>query len=108
MNRNIYIQFAPIQLNEGVDEMTLLDISDKFQAVFVAKQKGILKRILLKSKHGGYADLVFFESKDAADRVASAEQSSHECREFFRILKAPDQSLPDMGVLSFEHLKTYE
>ncbi|HLP42529.1 MAG TPA: hypothetical protein VK465_13555 [Fibrobacteria bacterium] len=108
MTRTLYIQLVPVQLNEGVDERTLLDVSDKFQTGFVARQKGVLKRILMRAKHGGYADLVFFESKEAADRVAEAEQSSHECSEFFKIFKAPDGSLPDMGILSFEHLKTYE
>jgi hypothetical protein len=108
MAKDLYIQLAPIQLNSGVDEPTLLEVSDRFQAGFVARQKGVLKRILMKAKHGGYADLVFFESREAAERVAAAEQSSHECQEFFSILKAPDPSLPDMGVLSFEPLKTYE
>ena len=103
-----YIQIAPIRLNEGVDEKTLLAVSDRFQAGFVSRQEGVVKRILMKAKHGGYADLVFFESKEAADRVAAAEQSSHVCQEFFQVLQAPDESLPDMGVLSFEPLKSYE
>lgn len=34
--------------------------------------------------------------------------TSQECLELFKIMKAPDESLPDMGVLSFEHVKTYE
>lgn len=108
MNKTLYIQLAPIQLIEGVDEKTLLDVSDRFQAGFVARQKGVQRRILMKARHGGYADLVFFASREAAEQVAAAEQSSHQCHEFFRILKAPDGSLPDMGVLSFEPLKTYE
>jgi hypothetical protein len=63
--------------------------------------------MLVKAKHGGYADLVFFESKEDADRVAEIEATSPECFEFSKIMEAPDQSLPDMGVLSFEHIKTY-
>ena len=103
----MYVQLAPIRLQEGVDEKTLLEASDAFQVSFVSKQEGIMKRVLLKGKDGSYADLVFFESKDAADRVAGIEETSQECLEFFKIMKAPDESLPDMGVLSFEHIKTY-
>jgi hypothetical protein len=104
----LYIQLAPIQLNEGVDEKILIDASDRFQTAFVDKQQGVLKRILVKAKQGGYADLVFFASKEDADRIAEAEATSPVCLEFFKIMKAPDPNLPDMGVLSFEHIKTYE
>jgi hypothetical protein len=108
MAKGMYVQLAPIRLKDGVDENTLLASSDAFQANFVSKHAGIMKRVLLKGKDGSYADLVFFDNKDAADRVAEAEQTSEECLEFFKIMKAPDESLPDMGVLSFEHIKTYE
>ena len=104
----MYVQLAPIHLKDGFDEKALLKASDVFETDFVRKQKGILKRVLLKGKHGGYADLVFFDSKDAADRVAELEATSEACHKFGSIMEAPDASLPDMGVLSFEHVKTYE
>lgn len=108
MKNAMYIQLAPIQLKEGVDEAKLLETSEAFQENFVRNQKGILRRILVRAKHGGYADLVFFESKEAADRVAEAEATSEHCLALFQILQPPDPSLPDMGLLSFEHIKTYE
>jgi hypothetical protein len=104
----MYIQLAQVQLREGVDERTLLAASEAFQTAFVSKQKGILRRILLRGKYGGYADLVFFASKEDADRVAEAEATSEHCMEFFKIMQPPDSSVPDMGVLSCEHMKTYE
>jgi hypothetical protein len=51
---------------------------------------------------------VFFASKEDADRVAEAEATSEHCMEFFKIMQPPDSSVPDMGVLSCEHMKTYE
>lgn len=108
MTKRMYVQLAPIRLKDGFDEKSLLKASDAFQLGFVSKQDGIIKRVLLKGKDGGYADLVFFESKDDADRVARAEATSQECLEFFKIMEASDENLPDMGVLSFEHVKTYE
>jgi hypothetical protein len=107
-NHTMYIQLAPIQLREGVDEAKLLEASAGFQQDFVSKQKGILRRILVKAKHGGYADLVFFASKEDADRVAEAEATSEHCLAFFKLLQPPDTNTPDMGVLSFEHVRTYE
>jgi hypothetical protein len=104
----MYVQLAPIRLRNGFDEKALLEASDVFEVSFVSKQKGIMKRLLLKSKDGSYADLVFFESEADADRVAEVEATSEACHEFGKIMEAPDLSLPDMGVLSFEHIKTYE
>lgn len=103
-----YVQLAQIQLKDGVDEAKLLEVSEAFQEAFVKKQKGIVRRVLLRAKHGGYADLVFFESKEHADRVAEAEATSEHCLAFFSIMQPPDPNAPDMGVLSFEHVKTYE
>ena len=107
MTKRMYVQLAPIRLKDGFDEKTLLEASDAFQVSFVSKQEGIVKRVLLKGQDGGYADLVFFASRGDAERVARIEATSRECLEFFKIMKAPNQSLPDMGVLSFEHMKTY-
>jgi hypothetical protein len=95
-------------LKEGADEATLLEASAACQERFVSKQPGIVRRFLVRAKHGGYADIVFFESKAHADRVAEAEATSKHCLAFFQIMQPPDPNLPDMGVLSFEHVKTYE
>jgi len=106
--KEMHIVLAPIRLKDGLDEKTLLEASDAFQLSFVSKQEGILKRMLLRGRNGEYADLVFFESKDDADRVAGLEETSSECFEFFKIMEPPDESLADMGSLSFEHMRTYE
>jgi hypothetical protein len=108
MAKRMYVMLAPIRLRDGVGEAALVAASDTFQASFVARQHGITERLLLKAKDGSYADLVFFASKDDADRVVAAEATSQECLEYFKIMEAPDPNLPDMGVLSFEHVKTYE
>jgi hypothetical protein len=104
----VYIQLAPFRLKQGFDEKALLKASDFFDDEFVSQQKGIVRRMLLRAPDGGYADLVFFENKEDADRVAEIEASSEACGTFFGIMEAPDPNLPDMGVLSFKHLKTYE
>lgn len=102
-----YIQMVPVQLNDGIDEKSLLEASDRFQAAFVRKQRGVVKRILMRAS-SGYADLVFFESKDDAERIAAAERTSLECLEFFAMVKPAPAGALDTGVLSFEHLRTYE
>lgn len=108
MEKAMYIQLASAQLKEGVSEAQLLEASAAFQKNFVSQQKGIVRRILVKAAHGGYADLVFFESKEDAERVAAAEATSEHCRALFQLLQPPEPGLPSSSVLSFEHLRTYE
>lgn len=103
-----YVMLAPVRLKEGIDETELLKASDVFQENFVKEQKGIVRRILLRDPKGGYADLVFFESKEHADRVVEAEATSEHCHRFFELFQPPNPNLPDHGVLAFEHVKTYE
>lgn len=104
----MYIQLAPGKLKAGISEETALKASDEFEENFVKKQKGIIKRIFLKGKDGTYADLVFFENKKAADRVAEVEQQGHPaCMAFFQLWEM-DETKPDMGVLSFEEIQTYD
>jgi hypothetical protein len=104
----MYIKLAPIRLKDGIDEKTLLEASDAFERDFVRKQRGIIKRLLLRGNHGDYADLVFFESKADADRVVEIEATSDICLAYFKVMEAPDANLPDMGVLSFDHMRTYD
>lgn len=103
----MYIQLAPGKMKAGISEEQALAASDRFDKEFVKQQTGIIKRIFLKANDGTYADLVFFESKEAADKVAKAEQAGHPaCMAFFELWEM-DESKPDMGVLSFEEIKTY-
>jgi hypothetical protein len=95
----MYIALAQFKLKVGVDEQTLLKASIDFETDFVQKQKGIIKRMLLKNTDGSYADLVFFESKEDADRVLQVEQTSPE---FFSLMEGPD-----IPVLYFHDLTTY-
>jgi hypothetical protein len=108
MSQKMYVVLAPVQLKPGIEEKHLLEASDAFDRDFVRKQKGIRSRMLLRGKNGGYADLVFFESKEDADRIAKIEETSEECARFFAVMEPPAANVPDMGLLSFEHVKTYD
>jgi hypothetical protein len=108
MSERMHVLLAPIRLKDGIDEKTLLKASNAFQDSFVRRQKGILKRMLLRNADGHYADLVFFENRSEADRVCQLEQNSPECLEFFKIMQAPAGGDPDAGILAFENLRTYE
>lgn len=85
----MYVMLAPIEPKPGVDEATLLSASDAFDNDFVRNHPGIVRRHLLRAKSGGYADLVFFENKEVADRLLEAEAR----RQHLRIHRVHKQSL---------------
>jgi hypothetical protein len=103
-----YVMLAPIALKDGIGERALIEASDGFQAAFAGHQPGLKKRLLLRAADGTYADLVFFESKEAADRVVEAEMKSEACHDYFNVMNIPEGVSPEAGVLRFEHVKTYE
>lgn len=103
-----YVMLAPIVLKQGVGEKALVEASDAFQQAFAGRQPGILKRMLLRAKDGSHADLVFFANKEAAERVVAAEMESPACIDYFSVMNIPEGVSPEAGVLSFEHVKTYE
>ncbi|WP_136709163.1 hypothetical protein [Agromyces sp. H66] len=95
------IALAPFTLKPGITEEGLLDASDEFEEGFVRHQDGILRRILVRDPNGGYADIVFFESRDAMERVIAAEEDDEVCARFMSMID-------DGQAGEFEVLKTYE
>lgn len=98
----MHIALAPFRLKADITEEQLLSTSEEFEEVFVRKQEGILKRILVKDNDGGYADIVFFQDLAAIERVIEAEKSSDVCATFFAIMD------DDGSHRVYEVLKTYE
>ncbi len=97
----MHIALAPFRLKADVSEDDLMNASDDFEEQFVQKQEGILKRIVVKDGHGGYADIVYFTDAAAIERVLEAEQQSEVCAALFAIM---DGGTPAV----YEVLKTYE
>lgn len=98
----MHIAIAPFRLKDGIDQNELLTASDGFEEDFVSTQTGIIRRILVRDDHGGFADIVFFEDLAAIDRVLEAEQNSEVCAKFFSIMEDDDSHRV------FEVLKVYE
>ena len=95
------IALAPFKLKPGVTEEALLAASDEFETGFAQKQEGIVRRVLVRDTDGGYADIVFFESKEAMERVIEAEQGDEVCARFMSIMDDGEYG-------EFEILKAYE
>jgi hypothetical protein len=78
------IEWAPFRKKAGVDDATLLKLSDGIQQGFLEKQKGYRRRELLKSKQDGeFVDVIWWESLEDAERAAKLVNESETCTAYF-------------------------
>jgi heme-degrading monooxygenase HmoA len=79
MNTAIVVEWAPFQIAEGTDETKLLRASEALQSEFLSKQKGFLRRELLHGPGQQWVDLVYWESREAAEVAAQNAANSPVC-----------------------------
>lgn len=73
------VEFASFNLKKGASVSDFLLVSDKFNSVFLSKQKGYISRKLL---HGGemWADSVLWETmEDALNAFKAADEDAVAC-----------------------------
>jgi heme-degrading monooxygenase HmoA len=105
MNRAV-IEMANIRLAEGKTEADLLDASARFQDEFLAAVPGFLSRELVRLDNGEYADIVRWESMEAAEAIMEKVASSAACQRYFSVMAANADDPAD-GVAHFRVLATY-
>jgi hypothetical protein len=100
------IEWAPFRMKPGVDETALLRSSEELQMQFLAKQRGFIRRELLRGGDGNYVDLVWWDSMDAAQAAMKAAAESPACNAYFSLMSL-NESDPSAGVLHFWSVQTY-
>ncbi len=107
MNQNVVVEWAPFELAAGIDEKALLQASEVLQRDFLGKQKGFIRRELLKGKDNHWVDLVYWETREDAEQAAKNAAESAVCRSYFQCMLAADHDDPAAGVLHFDCIHTY-
>lgn len=103
MSKKLTIEWAPFQLAEGVDEATLLAASERLQQEFLGKQDGFIRRDLIRVSEGQWADIVYWDSRNAAELAARNVGESPVCLRYFELMVVDDGA----SVSHFEVAKTY-
>ncbi len=106
MSQQTVVEWAPFALTPGTEEQKLLQASEALQQDFLSKQKGFLRRELLKGKDH-WADLVFWASQEDAAQAVQNAASSPLCHAYFQLMAAADHNDPGAGVLHFEVKESY-
>jgi hypothetical protein len=102
----ITIEWAPFRVRPDVTEAELRAASAALQDEFLVRQPGYLRRELLRGEDGGYVDLVWWQSRAAADAIMEAIAGSAACARFFALLDG-DLSDPAAGIKHFTRIATY-
>lgn len=100
------IEWAPFSLRPGIGEAQLLQLSERLQTEFLARQKGFLGRDLLRRGAGEYVDLVRWRSLADAEAAMGRVGASAACAAYFALMP-PEQAEASAGVLHFENLRSY-
>jgi hypothetical protein len=101
------IEWAPFRLADGATEQELLVASETLQRDFVERQRGFIRRELLRGADGAWVDLVHWEDEAAAHAGFSAAMESPVCAEYFKLMVMPEAGDPGAGVLHLHRVREY-
>jgi hypothetical protein len=106
--QHVVIEWAPFTLAEGVSEEQLLRASSELQVDFLAKQRGFVRRELLRGEDGRWVDLVYWADQASADEAMRRAMESSTCRAYFHLMAGAEQVDAGAGVLHFRRVASYE
>ncbi|HKH92206.1 MAG TPA: hypothetical protein VKA54_10390 [Gemmatimonadaceae bacterium] len=101
------VEWAPFRVVDGVTEQAVLAASDSLQRDFLARQRGFVRRELLRGPDGQWVDLVHWEDEAAAHAVFTAAMESPVCAEYFKLMVMPEGADPAAGVLHLHRVREY-
>jgi hypothetical protein len=107
MNGNYVIEWAPFRLKEGVEESALLAASEAMQHGFLSQQKGYVRRELVKTADGQWADVVYWDSPASIGQGMKAAMENPACLKYFELMAGVDHADPSMGVMHLSVMKSY-
>jgi hypothetical protein len=99
------IEFAPFRAKPGVDESTMLALSNRLEGEFLAQQPGYIRRELLKAEDGSFVDLVWWESPAAAEAAMTKVAESEVCAAYFAAMELA--SAAEAGVSLYRQVRDY-
>jgi hypothetical protein len=80
------IEWVEFSLVAGTTDQAFMAASERLQAGFLSRQKGFVRRDLLRSSRGTWADYVVWESHEAAATAMPLAMQSAACLDYFKLL----------------------
>lgn len=104
MNTEV-IEWAPFKVKPGIDEATLLKLSEGLQTGFLAGRKGYKRRELVKAGDDEYIDIVWWASLADAKAAMQHVAGSAACNAYFAAMDNPMD--PDAAPKHFAVVRAY-
>jgi hypothetical protein len=108
MGNNKVIEWAPFTLKNGIEEAALIEASKALQEEFLQKQDGFIRRELLKKSERAFIDMVWWESKAAAEKAVLNAEKSPVCFMYFQFMEGADHTQPGDNLTYFEVIGEYD
>src|SRR5213083_332260 len=83
MHRRFIVEWAQFRAVPGTDEATMLQASRAMQVEVLDRQDGFIRREVVKGPNDRWADLLYWESREAAERALGKAFSSPACSRYF-------------------------
>ncbi|MDQ2692474.1 MAG: hypothetical protein M3Y68_10615 [Chloroflexota bacterium] len=101
------IEFAPFTLAEGVDEPTLFAASDALHTEFLSRQSGFIRRDLLKTGDGIWADIIYWDSRESVEHALQQAPSNPAALQYFQLMANTSQEDTNGGMILLSIAKSY-
>lgn len=105
--KNPIIEFAPFTLGAGVDESTLMAASDALQAEFLSRQKGFLKRDLVKVENGKWADILYWDSRESVEQALQEAPNNPAALKYFQLMMNTEHDDASASMMLLSVAKSY-
>ncbi|QDU10001.1 hypothetical protein [Gimesia aquarii] len=106
MSEKVIVEWAPFTLAEGISEPALLKASEALQEGFLRKQKGFLRRDLLKREGRQWVDVIHWASNEDASSAMQAVNESTSCQAYFQLMENIEAAEGDM--VHFTKVRSWE
>jgi len=80
------VEWAPFIKSSGVTDEQLIAAANSVNSDFLIKQKGFIKRELIKKNDNEYADVIYWETKTDAVTAGEKVSTCVKCNEYFKLM----------------------
>jgi len=101
------IELASFTLAEGVEEETLMAVSDALNADFLSRQPGFLKRDLVKVADRQWADVIYWESRESVEQAMQHATQNPAALQYFQLMANTGESDPSAEPMLMSVVRSY-
>jgi hypothetical protein len=77
-----------------VDEAALIAAADDLQKEFLSRQKGFIKRDLVRVADGKWADVIYWESRESVEQAMQTAPENPAALSYFQLMATADNGDP--------------